>query len=297
MPKCTHSSLFLIDRLPVMISPDLLKSVATIQIPSLGVIAPPPPGVGWALVTGFQALGIAGRYSREINQPLPYSKFSKAAADKSAGVGGSAPLLSGRLGMLIAYLPAFLLGAYQYQGSQGQNVAALLLTIHFAKRVLEVLFVHKYSGTMEATIAAAIAAAYSLDTWIISSTALMAQDLHPITSLIGSLLFVVGQLGNGYHHYVLSTLRSTDNAADRAKRYVPPRGGLFQYVAAPHYLFELVSWLGIALCAQEVNAFLSLFGFVSYLMGRSHKANEFYKQKFEPEEWPRTRKNLVPLVW
>jgi protein-S-isoprenylcysteine O-methyltransferase Ste14 len=280
-----------------MISPDLMTSLTSIQLPSIGVIAPPPPGLGWALVTGFQAAGIVGRYSREISQPLPYSKFSKAATDKSASDGSSVPLLSGRLGMFIAYLPAFLLGAYAYQVSGQQNLAALLLMIHFAKRLLEVLLVHKYSGTMEATIAAAIAAAYSLDTWIISSTALTVHEFHPSLQLIGLLLFVVGQVGNGYHHYVLSTLRTTGNAVDQTKRYVAPRGGFFRYVAAPHYLFELVSWLGIALCAQEVNAFLSLFGFVSYLMGRSHKANEFYKQKFDPEEWPRTRKNLVPLLW
>jgi 3-oxo-5-alpha-steroid 4-dehydrogenase len=281
----------------MMISSDLMQSLSTIQLPSLGVIAPPPAGLGWALVTSFQAFGIVGRYSRELSQPLPYSKFSKAANDKAASDDSSIPLISGRLGMLIAYLPAFLLGAYGYQVSQQQNLAALLVTIHFAKGLLEVMFVHKYSGTMEATIAAAIAAAYSLDTWIISSTALRVRDLRPVTLIVGSLLFVVGQLGNGYHHYILSTLRNTDHAANQEKRYVPPRGGLFQYVAAPHYLFELVSWLGVALCAQQVNAFLSLFGFVSYLMGRSHKANEFYRQKFEAEEWPQSRKNLVPLVW
>jgi hypothetical protein len=49
----------------------------------------------------------------------------------------------------------------------------------------------------------------------------------------GTVLFVAGQLGNGYHHVLLSRLRKGGS-----KKYSVPAGGLFEYAAAPHYFFE-----------------------------------------------------------
>lgn len=47
--------------------------------------------------------------------------------------------------------------------------------------------------------------------------------LRPELATIGSLMFVVGQLGNLYHHYLLATLRKPGE-----KGYKVPRGGLFE---------------------------------------------------------------------
>ena len=52
---------------------------------------------------------------------------------------------------------------------------------------------------------------------------------------VGLALFGVGLLGNFYHHYLLATLRSPGET-----KYKVPRGGCFEYVAAPHYFFELL---------------------------------------------------------
>jgi very-long-chain enoyl-CoA reductase len=79
-----------------------------------------------------------------------------------------------------------------------------------------------------------------------------------------------------------------------AGRYLPPVGGLFPQVAAPHYLFELVAWFGIACVAQQVNAFLVFGTMAAYLTARALNTNDFYKSKFGPEEWPRTKKALIP---
>ena len=46
----------------------------------------------------------------------------------------------------------------------------------------------------------------------------------------------------------------------QAKAYSVPQGGLFPLVATPHYLFEIVAWLGIALAAQQLNALLVTAG-------------------------------------
>ena len=109
-------------------------------------------------------------------------------------------------------------------------------------------------------------------------------------------LFAVGLSGNFYHHYILATLRGSSSESD-IKKYVAPRGGLFNYVAAPHYFFELIGWLGVAVVAQQLNAFLVFTSMTSYLSGRAVNQNMWNRKKFEADEWPESRKNLVPFLF
>lgn len=116
-------------------------------------------------------------------------------------------------------------------------------------------------------------------------------------------LFITGILGNLYHHYLLSTLRSKSNkkgttttTTTTTTRYVAPKGGLFEYVAAPHYFFELIGWLGIAVVSGHLNVYLIFASMCSYLSGRSVAQNEFNREKFE-DAWPATRKSLVPFLF
>ena len=67
------------------------------------------------------------------------------------------------------------------------------------------------------------------------------MDLMPL----GILLFVIGMGGNFYHHYLLSRLRK-----DGEKGYRIPHGGLFEFVVCPHYLFETIDFVGLALISQ-----------------------------------------------
>jgi steroid 5-alpha reductase family enzyme len=77
---------------------------------------------------------------------------------------------------------------------------------------------------------------------------------HPpaLVAQIGLGLYVVGEAGNFLHHRILASLRASDSDT----KYMPPSGGLFELVAAPHYLFELVAWWGIGLVAMHWNALL-----------------------------------------
>lgn len=97
--------------------------------------------------------------------------------------------------------------------------------------------------------------------------------------------------------------------------HVVPRGGLFAYVASPHYLFEIVSWVGAALVrppASSVACWLTcgivrrqsistwyawaMVWFSSwYLAGRATATLDWYAKKGmrTPPGW----KRLVPLVF
>jgi len=97
-----------------------------------------------------------------------------------------------------------------------------------------------------------------------------------------------------YHHNILASLRRRGNSGTE-KKYVAPSGGLFEYVATPHYFFELVAWLGIAFAAQDLNAFLVFFSMSSYLSGRAISQNEWNRKKFG-NEWGMEKRALVPFV-
>ena len=107
-------------------------------------------------------------------------------------------------------------------------------------------------------------------------------------------LFAIGSLGNFYHHFLLAKLRTKKT---KDSNYVAPRGGLFEFVAAPHYLFELVAWLGIAVAAEHLNAFLVFLSMSSYLGGRSMAQNAWNQKQFSSQDWPTSRKNMVPFLF
>ena len=62
----------------------------------------------------------------------------------------------------------------------------------------------------------------------------------------------VGEVGNWFHHKILASLRTNDGGNGGGPKYVPPSGALFELVAAPHYLFELVAWWGIGIVAVRL---------------------------------------------
>ena len=77
--------------------------------------------------------------------------------------------------------------------------------------------------------------------------------------------------------------------------YKIPRGGLFELVACPHYLFEIIMFLGLAMIAQTVFALAVAFSTAAYLAGRSCATRRWYASKFE--DFPARNKALVPYVW
>jgi very-long-chain enoyl-CoA reductase len=210
--------------------------------------------------------------------------------------------------MLIIYGPAAIYSTWALHSvggisslgpapTQRPAVVAALLSVHFLKRVFETLFLHKYSGSGDLGTSLFIAVNYTAQSLLINSQ----QHMVPESSRMdwcfkaGTALFAIGQLGNLYHHYLLATLRPASTKQDGAKTYSVPRGGFFEFVTMPHYFFELVAWLGIAVAAQQANAWLGLASMASYLAGRSVATRNWYLEKVEG--YPAERKNLVPFIF
>jgi len=247
------------------------------------------PGHGGAAITALQILSTALSYFNEKNPETraQYSKFSSAQKT----------MVSSQTGMLCIYMPALVISTLcQFlpqlasQESPVRNPAIIMLIIHFAKRVLEVLFLHIYSGSVGLALSSTIGTYYALISYLICCIAKQRDSQNVNTLSFGFILFTIGIVGNFYHHYILADLRKSAST----KKYIAPRGCLFEYVAAPHYLFELIGWLGIATVSRHLNAYLVFATMTSYLSGRAVSQNEWNMEQFDKKEWPKTRLNLVP---
>jgi very-long-chain enoyl-CoA reductase len=264
-----------------------------LMLPPLTAIAAPSNLIEMGICV-LQLGVISGSYTSERTEPTLYSKFASFKEDKL-----DSPV-SSRNGMLIIYVPAMLVGAaFTFITKLHDTAVAPLLLLHFLKRNIEVLGLHKYSGKMPFPQAIVIGTYYSLVTLLVALSAVGSGTNDTTWMNIGYTLFGMGQVGNLYHHYLLSTLRRNgeSNLDPSGKRYVAPQGGLFTLVATPHYFFELVAWLGIACVAQQTNAFLVFAGMGSYLCGRAKTTSDWYMETFTEKEWDRSKKAIVPFVF
>ncbi|KAL2943041.1 Steroid 5-alpha-reductase DET2 [Bienertia sinuspersici] len=103
-------------------------------------------------------------------------------------------------------------------------------------------------------------------------------------------LFLLGIGGNLYHHYILSTLRRKGE-----KEYKIPKGGLFNLVICPHYLFEVLGFVGVSCIAQTPYTLAFTAGTTIYLMGRSYATKKWYLSKFE--DFPKDVKAFLPFIF
>jgi protein-S-isoprenylcysteine O-methyltransferase Ste14 len=248
------------------------------------LISPPWTPFNILFHIGFAMIGAFLVYSDYYDKwaALNYSKFS------------SGPGIPSRTASFILYfLPivAATAAAWSYlpAASPIQLVVYGAIVFHFAKRIFETLFLHKYSGTVDIKTLVIITTTYS----IIAGT-LCFLNRQPLPAMdvwfyAGMVLFLAGEAGNFYHHKLLADLRK------KRAGYHIPEGGLFKYVACPHYLFELIAWLGIVLLSRHLFALLALITATAYLSARSIKTRTWYLEKFA--EYPKERKRLIPLLF
>lgn len=252
------------------------------------------PGKVGTAITVLQVMATATSYYNEV-QPTtraPYSKFVS-----SEGTNQKEKMVGSRTGMMIIYSPALLASiSLSLFSIVPYSLGNYLCTIHFLKRVLEVLFLHRYSGVVGLSISSCIGFYYALVSVLVACIA--TPEPSPNVMYAGVSLFTIGLVGNFYHHFLLANLRHGNDSVAKPgeKQYFVPRGGLFKYVAAPHYLFELIGWLGMGIACHHANALLIFTSMSSYLGGRSVAQNKWNMEKF-PIEWPSTQKNMIPFIF
>ncbi|RDX72537.1 Very-long-chain enoyl-CoA reductase [Mucuna pruriens] len=252
----------------------------------------PPASLVVSCMSVISLVSLANSGLSEIRgKHLNYSKFWNANP-----IGHRQVKLSSKAGMLLLYTPAFLSALSSFFIFPHQSLRSTLLqsavTLHFFKRLFEVLFIHKYSGGMLLDSAIPITLSYFLS----AATMVYAQHLTnglpepPINLLYPGIgMFTVGIIGNFYHHYLLSKLRG-----EGEKEYKIPKGGLFGLVICPHYLFEIIVFYGISFISQTLYSFSFALGTTFYLLGRSYATRKWYLSKFE--DFPKNIKAVIPFL-
>lgn len=183
--------------------------------------------------------------------------------------------------------------------SQLQTLLCGLICLHFVKRELETLFVHRFSA---ATMPLRNIFKNSFHYWILSGVMIAAfiyspssaaaHEPNPLLLYPGLILYVVGELGNLQTHLTLKALRSSGGT----ERGIP-RGALFNLVTCPNYLTETISWVGVYLVSGlSWGVLIFLVVSVAQMAQWAKKKERRYRKEFG-DKYKKKRFAMLPGIW
>ena len=190
------------------------------------------------------------------------------------------------------------------QGAAQQLEPAAVLGVgmwcsHFARRASESAWVHRYGKASVPTSDVVTEYIYywGFAAWnAIALTSASYRGPALWLMLLGLAVFVLAELGNARAHRMLRDLRP-----EGGKLRFIPRGFLFERVSSPHYLFEILSWVGFALVTETWAALAFLLVGAGILGAWAHTRHAAYKKDFDGLEgrelYPAARRALIPGVF
>lgn len=130
---------------------------------------------------------------------------------------------------------------------------------------------------------------YVVGRWVSHLGSYQTEWLRDPRFVTGVLVFAAGWAVNFHADGRLIALRRPGETG-----YQIPRGGLFDYVACPNYLGEIVEWFGFALATWSLPG-LAFALFTAANIGPRAFANlRWYRETFP--DYPPERKALIPFV-
>ncbi len=215
--------------------------------------------------------------------------------------GGWGPSIPSRAGWVIMETPACLgfLGIYiagQHRAETAPVVLLALWQLHYFHRAFIFPFRMRVTGkTMPASVPLMAVCfngwnAYINARWISHLGDYPAEWLKDPRFLAGAALFVVGMGINVWADTVLLHLRRPGD-----KGYRVPRGGLYELVACPNYLGEILEWAGWALATWSLSGLAFAVYTAANIGPRAATHLAWYKEQFP--DYPSSRKALIPYLW
>ena len=183
------------------------------------------------------------------------------------------------------------------EASATQSLSLILILLHFLKREIETIFVHRFSN---ATMPFLNIFKNSLYYWFpgglflayltYSPSAPAAHDIQWSLVIPGVVLYTVGELYTLYCHLYLRSLRSPGTK----ERRIPTAFG-FSWVTSPNYMFEIFAWIGLILITKcwMTAVFLSI-GTV-YMISWAKKKERNYRKEFG-DKYKRKRFAIMPGI-
>ncbi|KZW03546.1 hypothetical protein EXIGLDRAFT_743959 [Exidia glandulosa HHB12029] len=186
--------------------------------------------------------------------------------------------------------------------SQLQTIVYVLIMIHFVKRELETVFIHRFS---KATMPRNFIIRNSAHYWLISGLGIAYSTYSPWFSkwgLRGSIrsdpryvwacvaFWTWAEISNLHTHLTLRNLRPEGST----KRGIP-RGYGFDLVSFPNYLFDLLAWL--AIFAMTFNWVAGAFFVVASATCTQWaiKKHQAYRKEFG-DKYPKDRMAIIPFI-
>jgi len=176
------------------------------------------------------------------------------------------------------------------------RVACACWSFHYGKRILETLFVHRFShATMPVMNLFKNCSYYwgfALFVGFHVNHPLFTPPPQPLF-LFGLTMFTVGELGNFSIHWALRQLRP---AGSRVRRIPMPTSNpltsLFRLVSCPNYTYEFLAWLGFTLMTQCLPAgvftMAGMYQMTVWALGKHRN----YRKEFP--DYPKGRRAILP---
>ncbi|KAL8805335.1 MAG: hypothetical protein Q9182_002009 [Xanthomendoza sp. 2 TL-2023] len=214
------------------------------------------------------------------------------------------PQISWRLVFILEYLGPLLIHPLLYtllpstKPSTLQTLSCALITLHFLKRELETLFLHRFStATMPRFNLFKNSAHYwllaglNIGFWTYRDAAPAAGDGNIWITSTSVILYAIGELGNFYTHLVLRSLRSSGGS----ERGIPHGLG-FGIVTCPNYMFETLAWLGICGVTWSLASIVFAVVAVGQMGVWAKKREGRYRREFGAK-YQRKRFVMLPGLW
>ncbi|KAL8679037.1 MAG: hypothetical protein Q9186_004665 [Xanthomendoza sp. 1 TL-2023] len=216
------------------------------------------------------------------------------------------PQISWRLVFILEYLGPLIIHPLLYlllpsNPSPLQTLSCTLVTLHFLKRELETLFLHRFStATMplfnlfKNSAHYWLLAGFNIAFWTYRDAAPTASGGNNNNMWITTasvILYVIGEVGNLYTHLILRSLRSSGGN----ERGIPHGFG-FELVTCPNYMFETLAWVGICGVTWSLASIVFAVVAVGQMGVWAKKREGRYRREFGGK-YQRKRYVMLPGLW
>uniref|UniRef100_A0A087XUT8 Very-long-chain enoyl-CoA reductase n=1 Tax=Poecilia formosa TaxID=48698 RepID=A0A087XUT8_POEFO len=245
----------------------------------------------------------------EILQNLPVGTTATMYfKDLGPQLGWTTVFFAEYIGALLTYLVFFFRVPYIYSHTYALTssphpvvtLACVCHTFHYVKRLMETIFVHRFShGTMPLrTIVKNCAYYWGFSAWLayyINHPLYTPPSYGELQVKYALFTFAMCEIGNLSIHMSLSNLR-TDG--ELVRRFPTPTKNpftwLFFFVSCPNYTYEVGAWLSFTVMTQCLPvAIYTLFGFIQMTIWAKVKHRAYIR---EFKDYPSVRTAIIPLI-